>query len=119
MVKDNDKDKDGKLSASEIPERMAQGLERIDTKDLTTTVEKTAVYARVAPKHKLQLVQILQDKGHIVAMTGDGVNDAPVAGNDDAATTKNQPVTINVVNNDSDIDVVDYLEFQVAATTNQ
>lgn len=54
-----------------------QKLERISGDELRAAVEKTSVYARVAPKHKLQLVQALQDNGHVVAMTGDGVNDAP------------------------------------------
>ena len=54
-----------------------QDLEQISADDLRVAVEKTSVYARVAPKHKLQLVRALQDNGHVVAMTGDGVNDAP------------------------------------------
>lgn len=54
-----------------------QDLERISSEELLATVESTSVYARVAPKHKLQLVQALQESGHVVAMTGDGVNDAP------------------------------------------
>ena len=63
---------DGRLRAV-----TGQELTRLSTEELARTAVDVAVFARVAPEQKLRLVEALQRAGHIVAMTGDGVNDAP------------------------------------------
>lgn len=52
-------------------------LDEMSEEELTSNIDSYGVYARVAPEHKLRIVKCLQRKGEIVAMTGDGVNDAP------------------------------------------
>jgi Ca2+-transporting ATPase len=54
-----------------------EDLERLDEAGLAAVVERVAVYARVSPLHKLKIVHAWKAKGEVVAMTGDGVNDAP------------------------------------------
>jgi Ca2+-transporting ATPase len=52
-------------------------LDRLSKDELRRLAETATVYARVSPEHKLNIIESLQQNGHIVAMTGDGVNDAP------------------------------------------
>ena len=52
-------------------------LDRMDDAELARRIEQVVVFARVAPEHKVRIVQLLKSLGHVVAMTGDGVNDAP------------------------------------------
>ena len=52
-------------------------LDRIADEDLLAAIERTDVFARVSPEHKVRIVSALKERGEVVAMTGDGVNDAP------------------------------------------
>ncbi len=52
-------------------------IDALDEATFAAAIRSTSVYARVAPEHKLRIVEALKADGHIVAMTGDGVNDAP------------------------------------------
>jgi P-type Ca2+ transporter type 2C len=65
------------ITTGDAPARPGADLARLDDEELRSVVRETSVYARVAPEHKLRIVDALQDDDNIVAMTGDGVNDSP------------------------------------------
>lgn len=52
-------------------------LDKLSDKNLRKVLDKIQVYARVEPKHKMRIIEAWQEKGEVVAMTGDGINDAP------------------------------------------
>ena len=65
------------LAEPEAGASTGRDLDEMDDPQLLDTVRKVSVYARVSPEHKLRIVRALQSDGHVAAMTGDGVNDAP------------------------------------------
>jgi cation-transporting P-type ATPase F len=67
----------GQVTEEPVVAMTGRDLEMIADKDLPRVADEAAVFARVAPEQKLRLVRSLQSLGHVVAMTGDGVNDAP------------------------------------------
>ncbi len=64
-------------AGSELTTISGVQLEALSDEELSEVAQKTHVFARVTPEQKLRLVKALQERGHVVAMTGDGVNDAP------------------------------------------
>lgn len=57
--------------------KTGQELDRMSPEELAEVINEVSVYARVTPEHKLRIVEMLQSKDNVVAMTGDGVNDSP------------------------------------------
>ncbi|MEW6594568.1 MAG: cation-transporting P-type ATPase [Thermodesulfobacteriota bacterium] len=65
------------IGGTQVRALTGQDLARLNDRELVAEAEQTTVFARVSPEQKLRLVEALQARGHVVAMTGDGVNDAP------------------------------------------
>ncbi|MGB9740193.1 MAG: cation-translocating P-type ATPase [Candidatus Bathyarchaeia archaeon] len=67
------------IGENEAPSQVLTGqeLDKINDEQLTQMVENIVIYARVSPEHKMRIVKAWKAKGYVVAMTGDGVNDAP------------------------------------------
>ncbi|MFM7490822.1 MAG: HAD-IC family P-type ATPase, partial [Actinomycetota bacterium] len=76
------------LAEGNVQDVTGVDLDRMDDDELDRRIDDISVFARVAPEHKIRLVAALQRKGRVVAMTGDGVNDAPALKRADIGVAK-------------------------------
>lgn len=81
-------------------------LDKLSDTELLNTIDNYSVFARVNPSHKLRLVRIYKQKGHIVTMTGDGVNDAPAIKEADIGVSMGISGT-DVAKNSADVILLD------------
>lgn len=96
------------LGLVDTPPKAVTGadLDAMSDRELTSVAEASDVFARVSPEQKLRLVEALQARGHVVAMTGDGVNDAPALRRADVGVAMGQRGT-EVAKEASDIVLTD------------
>jgi len=69
-------------------------LEKLSKKEVIAAVEKTTIFARVNPEQKMQIIQALQENGHVVGYMGDGINDAPSLRAADVSVSVNNAVDV-------------------------
>lgn len=81
-------------------------LDKISDKELEKDIMKYSVFARVSPEHKVRIVKAFRNRGNVVAMTGDGVNDAPALKNADIGIAMGKTGT-DVAKNASDMILAD------------
>ncbi len=82
-----------RLGLGSGPVVTGQQLDEMDEQALFEVVRRVRIFARVSPRHKLRIVRALKSQGHVVAMTGDGVNDAPAVKEADIGVAMGQSGT--------------------------